>query len=247
MNTRRLLLSLFALFIGYTQHLVAADAPAAVATKPGYNVLIEVTYDEAGVPEGTAVIESDDFSGDMVLNQIAVQLCKELPKREPKIKEGKPVKEKVRVPFNFPVEGDEGPAANNAPKPSLHTGDRPIFPEALAAKGENGGAILELSIGSFGNVENVKVLRASHQEYADAAVAALKTWIFNPAQKDGVNVESRWRIAIGFSVNGKDVDWKWRVAPRPSIGGYTVVRPKPVEATVAPASPAATPAAAPAK
>lgn len=234
MNTRRLVLSLLGLFIGFTQQLVAADA-TKVAAKPGYHVLVEVTFSETGEPEEAAVIESDDFTGDQILNQIAISLCRSLPKREPVIKEGKPVKVKVRAPFEFPVEGDEGPAANDAPKPSVRTGDRPKFPEALAAKGENGGAILELSIGSFGNVQNVKVLRASHQEYADAAVEALKSWIFVPAQKDGVNIESRWRIAIGFSVDGKDVDWKWRVAPRPSIGGYTVVRPKAPAATEAPA------------
>ena len=233
MNTRRLVLSFLALFIGFTQQLTAADAPK-VAPKPGYHVLVEVTFSETGEPEEASVVESDDFTGDQLLNQIAINLCRNLPKREPVIKDGKPVKVKVRAPFDFPVEGDEGAAANNAPKPAVRTGERPQFPEGLAAKGENGGAILELNIGSFGNVQDIKVLRASHQEYADAAVAALKSWIFVPAQKDGVNIECRWRIAIGFSVDGKDVDWKWRVAPRPSIGGYTVVRPKLPTATEAP-------------
>ena len=128
-----------------------------------------------------------------------------------------------------------------APKPALNGQEdghqRPIFPENLLAKGENGGAILELIIGSFGNVESVKVLRSSHQEYADSAATAVKTWIFVPAQKDGVNVESRWRIAIGFSADGKNIDWKWRVAPRPSLGGYVVVHP-PLPAAGAAAAPA---------
>ena len=238
MNTRRLVLSLIALFIGFTRHLAAAD----VQKQPGYNVLVEVSYNEAGEREGATVVESDDFTGDQLLNQIALELSKNLPKQTQKLKDGKPVKFKVRAPFNFPVEGDEGPAANEAPKPALHTGDRPKFPEALAAKGENGGAILELSIGDYGNVQNIKVLRASHQEYAAAAVEALKSWIFMPAQKDGVNIESRWRIAIGFSVDGKNVDLQWRVAPRPSIGGYIVVRPKAGEAPASAAMPTTVPA-----
>ena len=237
MNTRRLALSCLALFIGCCQQLVAADASAA-AIKPGYNVLVEVSFDEAGVSEDANIIESDDFSGDMILNQIALNLCREL-KQAPKLKEGKPVKFKARVPFNFPVEGDEGPAANNAPKPALKDGQRPIFPENLAAQEANGGVILELTIGSYGNVQNAKVLRASHQEYADAAMEAIKSWIFMPAQKEGVNIESRWRIAIGFVANGKELDWKWRIAPRPSIGGYMVVRAKTpaVDAAAAPAVP----------
>ena len=240
MNIRHLALSCLALFLGCCQQLVAADA--AAATKPGYNILIEVSFDEAGATEDAKIIESDDFSGDMILNQIALSLCKEL-KQAPKLKEGKPVKFKARVPFNFPVEDDEGAAANNGPKPALNSEEtshlRPAFPQNLAAKGENGGAILELIIGSFGNVQSAKVLRASHQEYADSAVAAVKTWIFMPAQKDGVNVESRWRIAIGFVANGKELDWKWRIAPRPSLGGYMVVHAKP--AADAPAAPAVAP------
>lgn len=235
MNTRRFVLSCLALFLGFAQHLTAADA----ATKPGYNVLVEVSFDEKGVSEEAKIIESDDLSGDHLLEQISLNLCREL-KQEPRSKDGQPVKFKVRVPFNFPVEGDEGPAANDGPKPALNSHEsnmRPLFPESLVAKGENGGAILELQIGSFGNVQNVKVLRSSHQEYADAAVTALKTWIFVPARKDGVNVESRWRIAIGFSADGKDIDWKWRVAPRPSLGGYVVVHPvAPVAGSTAPAS-----------
>lgn len=238
MNTLRLALSCFALFLGCCQQLVAADTSKA-EVKPGYNILVEVAFNEKGEVEDGAILESDDFSGDQILNQIAVSLTKEL-KQEPKLKDGKPVKFKARVPFNFPVEGDEGPAAQDAPKPALRDGPRPIFPENLAVQEVNGGVILELMIGSYGNVQEAKVLRASHQEFAASAAEAIKSWIFVPAQKDGVNVESRWRIAIGFSADGKDVDWKWRIAPRPSIGGYTVVRAKApaVDAAAAPATPA---------
>ena len=235
MHTRRLTLSCLSVFLGFSLHLAAVDAPASVA-KPGYNVMVEVTYNEEGVPEDAVVIKSDDMTGDQVLNQIAAHMCANLPKLKPVMKDGKAIKQKQRAPYFFPVEDDEGPAANNAPRPALRTGERPKIPEALASKGQNGGVILELNIGSFGNVQNVKVLRASHQEYADSAVAALKTWIFVPASKDGVNVESRWRIAIGFSVDGADVDWKWRLAPRPSLGGYTVVRPIAPAAGTAPAA-----------
>ena len=247
MNIRRLALPFIALFVGFCQPLAAADK-AKAATKPGYNVVIEVTFNEQGVGEEAKVVETDDMSGDMILNSIAMHLVASL-KEPPKLVDGKPVKFTARVPFNFPVEGDEGAVANDAPKPAIHTAQQPTFPESMAAKGEDGGAILELVIGTFGNVESVKVLRSSHQDYADAAVAAVKNWVFAPARKDGVPVECRWRIAVAFSADGKEVDWKWRVAPRPSLGGYTVVRPKlpPVPAPASATAPAAAPVPAPSK
>ena len=240
MNIRPLALSLVTLLLGIGQPLTATDAPT-VAAKPGYRVVLDVTVNEQGLPEDAKLVENEDFSGEQTLYQIALLRAEEL-KLAPRLKDGKPVKYTARVPFDFPVQDDEGAAANNAPKPSLRTAPKPDFPEDLAAKGENGGAILELVIGSFGNVESVKVLRSSHQGYADAAVTAVKTWVFKPAEKEGVAVESRWRIAVGFSADGKDVEWKWKIAPRPSLGNFMVVRPKlPV-----PGAPAAAPAATPA-
>jgi hypothetical protein len=54
--------------------------------------------------------------------------------------------------------------------------------------------------------------------------------------KDGAPVESRWRMAVAFSYHGKNVEWKWRVAPRPSLGNYTVVRPTKDDKAAAPAA-----------
>ena len=154
------------------------------------------------------------------------------------------MKVKARAPFNFPVEGDEGAAANNAPKPALRQAPLPVYPETLAGAGTVGGAILELIIGADGAVRNATVLRSSHPEFANAAFVAVKQWQFAPAQKDGVAVESRWRIAVNFSVEGKEADWMWRIAPRPSLGSFTAVRAK---LDPAPAATEAAPAAVPAE
>lgn len=210
-----------------------------LAAAPGYKVTVEITFDEKGVAEDGKVVESDDPSGAQILNQIAVKLASQVKQPPRTDKEGKPMKYKVRAPFNFPVEEDEGAAANNAPKPSLHKAEQPTYPENLAAAGTVGGAILELTIGADGRVSKATVLRASHAEFAAAAQAAVSKWEFMPAKKDDVAVESRWRVAISFSVNGKDPDWKWMVAPRPSLGAFTVVRANVPAAEVAtPAAPA---------
>jgi hypothetical protein len=82
-----------------------------------------------------------------------------------------------------------------------------------------------------------RVLRSSHPEFANAAHAAVKQWQFAPAKKDDVAVESRWRIAINFSVNNKEADWLWRIAPRPSLGSFTAVRAKVPTEAATPAAP----------
>ncbi|HEX2861538.1 MAG TPA: energy transducer TonB [Lacunisphaera sp.] len=221
--------------------LSLAVARAQTAAHAGYKVIIEITFDEQGAAEEGKVVESDDQTGARVLEQIALNLAAEV-KQPPRLdKEGKPMKFKARAPFNFPVEGDEGAAANDAPKPSLRSAPLPVYPESLAAAGTVGGAILELIIGADGNVSKATVLRSSHPEFANAAHSAVRTWKFAPAQKDGVAVESRWRIAVNFSVNEKEADWMWRVAPRPSLGSFTAVRakvPPPEPAAATPAVPA---------
>jgi TonB family protein len=208
----------------------------------GHKVLVEITFDEKGEAEEAKVVETDDPTGAQILSQIALRLAEEVKQPARTDKDGKPMKFKARAPFNFPVEGDEGPEANNAPKPALRQTVQPVYPEALAAAGEVGGAILELIIAADGSVSKATVLRSSHPEFANAAYAAVVQWRFAPAQKDGVAVESRWRIAVNFSVDNKEADWLWRVAPRPSLGSFTAVRakvPAPTEAA-APAAPAET-------
>jgi len=211
-------------------------AGRALAAPAGYKVVVEIAFDEAGNAEGAKVVDSDDPTGSQLLNQISLSLAEKV-KQPPRMdKEGKPVKFKARAPFNFPVEGDEGAAANNAPKPALREAPQPVYPEELAAAGTVGGAILELTIGTEGQVARAEVLRSSHSEFANAAQAAVLRWLFVPAQKDGVAVESRWRIAVNFSVEDKLPDWKWQVAPRPSLGAFTAVRAK-TEPVAAPPAP----------
>jgi TonB family protein len=210
---------------------VAAPAPT------GHRVLVEISFDEKGEPEDAKIVETDDPTGVQLLNQIALRLAEEVKQAPRTNKEGKPIKFKARAPFNFPIEGDEGPAANNAPKPAMRHAVQPIYPPALEAASVVGGAIVELIIAADGSVSKVTVLRSSHPEFASAAQVAVQQWQFVPAQKDGVAVESRWRIAVNFSVDNKEAEWMWRVAPRPSLGSFTAVRAKIPAETAAPAAP----------
>jgi TonB family protein len=211
-----------------------AQAPAiAAAIKPGYTVVAEITFNEEGVPEEATIIRSDDPTGDHALEQMAMNFSRQ-DKQVPRLKDGKPVKFKARRPFHFAVDDDEGPAANTN-RPVLRAGDQvlPQYPENLAAKEVIGGAVIELIVKADGTVKSVRTLRASHPEFALAAETALGQWTFNPAGQPDAPAESKWRAAIGFTIQGRPLELKWRLAPRPSIGGFIVGRNPPAEATKA--------------
>jgi TonB family protein len=224
------LLTLCALTVGGR-----AQAPA---TKPGYSVVVEVSYDETGKPEDGKIVRSDDPTGDHTLEQVAMRLAQK-DQQPPRLVDGKPVKFKARRPFNFPVEGDLGEAAN-ANRPVLRAGDQviPKYPENAPADVFAGGAIIELVIRADGTVARSRVLAASQPAYAEAAESALKQWVFNPRQGPGFPEESTWHAAVGFSREGHIPDLKWRLAPRPSIGSFVVGRLPATPAAAAPASPA---------
>ena len=233
MKNRVLFPLIAALSLGLAPAVPAAEAgPNA---KPGYTVVLEISFDEQGTPTEATVVESDDPTGDHTLEQLAMKLSQQ-DKQPPHLQNGVAVKFKARRPFHFPVDGDQGPTAN-LHRPILHAGHQvlPQYPESLAESNVVGGAIVELTIQADGTVRSVRTLRASHPEFAQAAETALKQWIFLPDESPGAPAESRWNVAVGFTTNGQVVDLEWRLAPRPSIGGFIVARvpPRPV----APAAP----------
>lgn len=223
MNTRSfpLLAAIFTLFPSLIQLAVAAD-PAA-STKPGYTVILDLKVDENGVPEDAQIFRSDDTTIDHILDRTAMANARAM-KLAPRLKEGKAVKYTVRAPFVFPVEGDEGPESNNlVSRPKILQAAQPVYPAALAAAGECGSAILEVVVGLEGHISSVKDLRSTQPAFAQAAMDAVRQWTLTPAQQQGKPVESRWHLALCFETDVRTNAWVWRVAPRPSLGSYTVI------------------------
>ena len=242
MNTRRLLPSFATLALGFYLSLSAEDkTPPAAPPSAGYKVELEMKVTEAGTVDDAKVIASDDTSVDHVLERMAMETAR-TAKLAPRIKDGKAVAYTARAPFMFAVEGDEGAASNKAPKPSIHSAVQPVYPADLAAKGEVGGVIFELVIGVDGKISTMKLLRSSNPKFEQAATTALKQWVFTPAKKDGVPVESRWRMAVSFETDVLQADWVWRFPPRPSLGNYTVLhRTRPDTPATSPAVPGKAP------
>ncbi|HEY2824797.1 MAG TPA: energy transducer TonB [Gemmatimonadales bacterium] len=236
MNLSRRLVLLAAAIPGLA--LGVALKAAAAEAKAGYTVVLEISVDDKGAAQDAKVFKTEDQSGEHILEQVAMEQA-HAQKFEVRKKDGKAVAYTARVPYFFPVAGDEGAESNLAPRPHLHGPSQvqPVYPPELAAKGETGAAIIEVTFADDGAVKYTNVLRATRQEFADAAVAAVKQWHFTPAMRDGEAVSSRWRMAIVFRTEVSQPDWEWTVPPRPSLGTYSALHIM---------NPAAKPAAAPA-
>ncbi|MCR6655093.1 MAG: energy transducer TonB [Opitutus sp.] len=243
MKTLRSLL----LFVGAlaVSSLAFADTPtiAAAAPKPGYDIVLEVEYNEQGIPVAATVIESTDPTSFAVLTNIAYSLVRGAA-MEPKIKDGKAVPFRARIPFHFPVEGDRPEANRDITLPvwDRSEGVAPLYPPDLHEQGEVGGAVLELTINTAGEVAAVRTIRASHPQFEEVATNAVKTWKFTPSKRNGLPVESRWNIAISFASEEQMPNYKWIIAPRPYLMNSVVWRLKEAPGAANAEAPAAAPA-----
>lgn len=76
----------------------------------------------------------------------------------------------------------------------------PTHPAELYARGVEGEAIIIASIDVFGTVVEPVVDRATHDEFALAAMLAASEWIFEPATKNGVPQAVRVKIPFTFTI-----------------------------------------------
>ena len=77
----------------------------------------------------------------------------------------------------------------------------PVFPDALRQQGISGIVFVDCLIDAQGNVEDLKVQRASQEGFVGPALEALKKWKFKPAQRDGANVPIHVCIPIKFTLD----------------------------------------------
>ena len=238
-NIRHLSAPLALLALGFAPVLSAADAPDK--PKNGYTVTLEIQMDENGQAESAKTVSSDDPSVEHLLVKAAYHQAQAV-KLPPHLKDGKPVKFTARAPFFFPVEGDEGPEDPGVIKPKIVSASQPVYPPEEAAKGEVGAVMMEVMIGADGKVSSLKALRSSGPVFEKAATDAVSQWTFVAATQNGSPIESRWRMSLCFETDVLAADWTWHIAPRPSIGNYTVVhRIRPAEPAPAPEKPATPP------
>ena len=69
----------------------------------------------------------------------------------------------------------------------------PVYPDASRRGGDQGTVVLEVEVLASGRCGTIRVLDSSgHQELDQAALAAVRTWMFRPAR--------RWQTPVAFWV-----------------------------------------------
>ena len=86
-------------------------------------------------------------------------------------------------------------------KPQPKSRRDPIPPAEATRRGISGYAVAEFIIDEYGNVINVKIIKASDKLFKKPTIDAISKWKFTPAEKDGKTVKTKTRIRLGYDVN----------------------------------------------
>lgn len=168
---------------------------------------------------------------------------------KPGLRNGKPTAWRVRIPFNFPVPSDDPletfagrrlhidiedtivPAEQlpNWPMPKKFY--VPRYPKALQGSGKRGMAVIGIVINKDGKVINPKVIKVTHPEFAQPALAAAVSLEFLPQMLAN---KERAFVSMNIQFDFKDESGKGRqvIATDPP-------KRKPARAADKPSDPAA--------
>jgi protein TonB len=77
----------------------------------------------------------------------------------------------------------------------------PVFPNELRRNGISGVVYVSYVVRDDGTTSHIRILRSTHQAFSEAAIRAIRKWIFQPGEKDGKKVNARVRQSIPFNIN----------------------------------------------
>jgi TonB family protein len=92
--------------------------------------------------------------------------------------------------------GAEANSELRAPKLKEHPA--PLYPEAALKEGLSATVVLELTIDETGHVTDASVLQPAGHGFDEAALAAVKTWTFEPALRGGEPIRSTVQFSVPF-------------------------------------------------
>lgn len=83
--------------------------------------------------------------------------------------------------------------------PKVANTPSPTYPEELTDSGLSGTAEVDIVVKADGSVANAELAMATHRAFGRAAMAAVKTWRFEPATQDGVAVDQKVAVPFRFA------------------------------------------------
>lgn len=201
--------------------MVSPAHPKPLAEKKlGGDVEIECLVGEDGRPSELRVLSaSHPELGDAAMAALRQWTFK------PGLRNGKPAAWRVRIPFNFPVPSDDPletfagrrlhidiedtvvPAEQlpNWPMPKKFY--VPRYPKALQGSGKRGMAVIGIVINKEGKVINPKVVKVTHPEFAQPALAAAVSLEFQPQMLAN---KERAFVSMNIQFDFKDESGKGR-------------------------------------
>lgn len=84
----------------------------------------------------------------------------------------------------------------------------PAYPTILREAGIEGKVWLKVLIDEQGFVAKAETIKCEHPAFAEAAINAVKQWVFTPARKDGKPIKSEVTIPFMFKLSDKDLKSK---------------------------------------
>lgn len=93
-----------------------------------------------------------------------------------------------------------------------------VYPEALLKGQQQGNVLLIGRIDREGNVQDLRMIAASFQGFVDPALAAVRSWRFKPATRDGKPVEIAANVGVRFRLKSE----RRGMIPQPILGDLPV-------------------------
>lgn len=95
---------------------------------------------------------------------------------------------------------------------------KPVYPEDMSKGLRQGNVLLTGRIDTHGKIQDLKVVATSHEKFAEPAMAAVRSWEFRPATRDGKPVDIAANIGVRFRLESD----KRGEIPRPTLGDLAV-------------------------
>jgi TonB family protein len=95
--------------------------------------------------------------------------------------------------------GAAGATGGRILPPVRLTNPRPVYPENLRAAGVGGVVTMDATIGTEGNIQDIRVVESAHPELETAAVEAVRQWQFTQTLLNCVPIDVHMRVTARFT------------------------------------------------